>query len=127
MNDVVAVAAGSSHSLFVKRDGTLWAMGYNKRGQLGLGDKTERDTPTQVTNGNDVVAVAAGSDHSLFVKRDGTLWAMGYNESGQLGLGDSRIEDTPTQVTSVTRGGGGGGKQSLPVCEARRHALGHGL
>ena len=71
-------------------------MGYNKRGQLGLGDKTDRDTPTQVTNGNDVVAVAAGCYHSLFVKRDGTLWAMGYNDSGQLGLGDSGIFRTAT-------------------------------
>ena len=56
---------------------TLQAWGRNANGQLGLGDTTDRDTPTQVTS--DVAAVAAGSLHSLIVKRDGTLWAMGYN------------------------------------------------
>lgn len=31
-------------SSFVKKnDGTLWACGYNRYGQLGLGDKTDRD------------------------------------------------------------------------------------
>ena len=36
-SNVVAVAAGDDHSLFVKTDGTLWAMGYNNYGQLGNG------------------------------------------------------------------------------------------
>src|SRR4051812_49420126 len=31
------VAAGYYHSLFLKSDGTLWAMGYNSAGQLGDG------------------------------------------------------------------------------------------
>ena len=97
-SDVVAVAAGTFHSLIVKRDGTLWAMGRNDSGQLGLGDTADRDTPTQVTS--DVVAVAAGTFHSLIVKRDGTLWAMGRNDYGQLGLGDTTDRKTPTQVTS---------------------------
>ena len=35
--NVVAVAAGQEHSLFVKADGALWAMGYNTYGQLGNG------------------------------------------------------------------------------------------
>jgi hypothetical protein len=107
-SDVVAVAASSpgeldesplysySHSLFVKRDGTLWGMGHNGAGQLGGGGKSIY-TPTLVTS-DDVVAVAAGIDRSLFVKRDGTLWAMGWNKYGQLGLGDTTNRDTPTQV-----------------------------
>ena len=36
-SNVVAVAAGVYHSLFVTTDGTLWAMGYNYYGQLGNG------------------------------------------------------------------------------------------
>ena len=101
-SDVVAVAASGVHSLFVKRDGTLWGMGYNGEGQLGLEGPEDRVTPTQVTS--DVVAVAAGGfyadeddsegAHSLFVKRDGTLWAMGYNYYGQLGLGDTTKKDS---------------------------------
>ena len=45
------VAAGDSHSLFVKADSTLWATGYNFYGQLGNGTNTSRTTATQVATG----------------------------------------------------------------------------
>ena len=49
MNEVVAVAAGSSHSFALSRDGTVMVCGYNNSGQLGLGDTDDRDTFTVVT------------------------------------------------------------------------------
>ena len=42
---VASVSAGYNHTLFVKTDGTLWAMGRNDFGQLGDGTKTDRHTP----------------------------------------------------------------------------------
>ncbi len=44
-----AVACGYDYSLAVKKDGTLWAWGHNYVGQLGLGDTTNRLTPTDLT------------------------------------------------------------------------------
>jgi hypothetical protein len=41
------VAAGYSHSLAVKADGTVWAWGYNGYGQLGDGTTTNRSAPVQ--------------------------------------------------------------------------------
>jgi alpha-tubulin suppressor-like RCC1 family protein len=83
--NAVAVSGGAGHSLFLKSDGTLWAMGYNYYGQLGDGTTTTRFVPGSVAS--NVVAVAAGYGHSLFLKGDGTLWAVGDNEYGQLGDG----------------------------------------
>jgi len=84
-NNVVAMAAGSVHSLFVTANGTLWAMGNNSNGQLGDGTTTQRNSPVSVTT--NVVAVAAGYSHSLYISAAGTLWAMGDNNDGQLGDG----------------------------------------
>uniref|UniRef100_UPI003FA75F2E RCC1 domain-containing protein n=1 Tax=Rhabdothermincola sp. TaxID=2820405 RepID=UPI003FA75F2E len=102
--DWVTVAAGSGHSLAVKRDGTLWSWGYNFSGELGLGDTTDRNTPQQVGTGSDWASVAAGSysEHSLAIKTDGTLWAWGHNGDGQLGLGDTTFRYTPQQVGTGT-------------------------
>ncbi len=64
--DVSQVAAGSSHSLYVKTDGTLWAMGSNEYGQLGDGTTTDRHMSVQVAT--DVFQGTAGSRHSLFLQ-----------------------------------------------------------
>jgi len=47
-SNVIAVAAGLYHSLFIKSDGTLWAMGANDHGQLGDGTFNDRHSPVQV-------------------------------------------------------------------------------
>jgi alpha-tubulin suppressor-like RCC1 family protein len=85
-SNVTAIATGGFHSLFLKSDGSLWAMGNNQFGQLGDGTFNNTNQPEMIVASN-VTAVAAGGNHSLFLKSDGSLWAMGYNYNGQLGDG----------------------------------------
>jgi alpha-tubulin suppressor-like RCC1 family protein len=47
-SNVVAVAAGYEHSLFIKSDGSLWGMGYNADGELGDGTYSNRYYPEQI-------------------------------------------------------------------------------
>jgi hypothetical protein len=100
-----SVAAGFNHSLIVKTDGSLWAMGDNYYGQLGDGTTTQRNTPVQILTSG-VKAVSAGGYYSLIVKTDGSLWAMGDNYYGQLGDGTTTQRNTPVQILS-------GGVQSV--------------
>lgn len=44
LSSVVAVAAGSNHTVAVKSDGSVWAWGYNFDGELGDGTTTSRTT-----------------------------------------------------------------------------------
>src|SRR5690606_23873518 len=64
--DVIRVSAGARHSLFVKRDRTAWAMGFNQYGQIGDGSRVNATHPVQILT--DVTDVAAGWCHSLFRK-----------------------------------------------------------
>jgi alpha-tubulin suppressor-like RCC1 family protein len=100
-SNVKAIATGRGHSLLLKSDGSLWAMGDNQYGELGDYSFTETNLPEQIVASN-VTAIAAGDYHSLFLKSDGSLWAMGDDNDGQ--LGDGSYNDIgvilPEQVVS---------------------------
>ena len=48
MSDVREIAAGSDHVLALKNDGTVWAWGSNKYGQLGDGTTNPHCQPVQL-------------------------------------------------------------------------------
>lgn len=84
-----ANTANSNYALM--SDGTLWSWGYNGYGQLGLGDVTTRNVPTQITtsglNGTVIDIWAAGCDYgNLYVLTStGYMYSCGHNGEGQLG------------------------------------------
>lgn len=99
---VPTIAAGGSHTLALKSDGTVWVSGSNKFGQLGDGTTTDRYFLVQVSGLSGVTAIAAGSAHTVALKSDGTVWAWGYNKYGQLGDGTIKDSNFPVQVSGLT-------------------------
>lgn len=111
--DVVAVSAGTHHTLAILRDGTVWAWGNTAFGQLGNGAwglQAHSNLPVPVLGpaGKGVlrgaVAVAAGWDHSVAILQDGTVWAWGSSCHGQLGDGvrdSNRWSTHPVQVLGL--------------------------
>jgi len=69
------VAAGGYHTVGLKSDSTVVAVGDNYDGQCDVGGWT------------DIVQIAAGSYHTVGVKDDGTVVAVGDNEYGQCDVG----------------------------------------
>src|SRR5919107_1376720 len=129
LSGVKALTAGSSHSLALKDDGTIWAWGDNRAsqgtrigGQLGDDEITSGNTPLQVSElPGGIEAIAAGAEHGLALKDDGTVWSWGYNFDGQLGNGTYTLGtstpgiNTPVQVSilSAVKAIAGGGQHSL--------------
>jgi len=111
---VTQISGGNAHSLFLKGDGSTWAMGYNGYGQLGDGinDTSFRsgtNRPERIVSTN-IVAIAAGGEHTLILKDDGSLWAAGRNNSGELGDGSYngtyQLEQiVATNVIAIAAGG----------------------
>lgn len=97
-------AVGSSHTLALKADGTVWAVGENGYGQLGNGTSSSWRTyePQMVKGLEQVSAVAAGGAHSVALKQDGTVWAWGNNAAGQLGDGCQGNSPLPVQVKGLS-------------------------
>jgi alpha-tubulin suppressor-like RCC1 family protein len=90
----------------IKTDGTLWAWGKNDDyGQLGLGDKITRSSPTQVGTGTNWRLVAPSYypvGPTLAIKTDGTLWAWGYNGYYGLAQGNQIDRSSPVQIGTGT-------------------------
>ena len=101
LTNVVAVSAGSSHSVALKEDGTVWAWGINLNGQLGDGTSINRNLPVQVQNIDNVIDIRAGLSHTIALKEDGTVWAWGWNQHGQLGDGTMINSSVPVQVNTL--------------------------
>lgn len=101
LTGVVDIAAGASHSLALKEDGTVWAWGSNDYGQVGDGATQDRLEPTQVSELGDIVAVEASNGSSFALRADGTVWAWGANFVGQLGDGTTQHRALPTRVDGL--------------------------
>jgi len=96
---VTQVAAGSTHSLLLKADGSVWATGNNDYGQLGDGTTVNTNSWTQVMASE--ATQVAGCNHSLLLKTDGSVWATGRNAFGQLGDGTKKSKKKWTQITEA--------------------------
>lgn len=82
MADVKTVSAGYSHTMILNNDGTLWACGSNREGQLGDGTTEDRPTPVQITMSG-VKEVFAGMGRTMILKEDDTLWVCGVTSFGE--------------------------------------------
>lgn len=94
------ISVGGQHSLLLKSNGTLWSCGYNNKGQLGIGNNSNVNTPTQVGVENLWTSISCGVDFSAGIKNN-FLFTWGNNSSGQLGIGNNSNQNIPTQVTNV--------------------------
>ena len=117
---VTAIAAGGSHALALKSNGSVVAWGSNHFGQLGDGTNTDENTPVAVSGlTSGVTAISAGSAHSLAIQSGGAV-AWGENAAGQLGDGTGNFANSslPVQVSGLTSGVtavAAGGRHSLAL------------
>lgn len=96
------VAGGAYHAIFLKTDGTVWGMGDNNYGQLGLGTVVSpQKSPVQAIDLPSIFSIdcSPGGSHNVALDNSGYIWTWGYNNDGQLGNGTtSSYNATPAKV-----------------------------
>ena len=101
------IDCGSSMTIGIKDDGTLWTWGDNWYGSLGLNQGADshtnsRSSPTQVGTDTNWNKCGMGYGVGMASKTDGTLWVWGLYNSGFLGQnnmpGDGNGRSSPTQI-----------------------------
>ncbi|MFY7728675.1 MAG: RCC1-like domain-containing protein, partial [Flavobacterium sp.] len=98
------IACGSSHTIVLMTDGTIYGAGFNTSGQLGDGTTTSKRILTEMINttGKTPSRIACGSSHTIVLMTDGTIYGTGLNGSGQLGDGTNTNKSNLTLMTNST-------------------------
>lgn len=97
LSNIIDFDCGSGHNVAILSNHDLYSWGYNKYGQLGLGDKENRCTPEKIME-NVVSAEASYTGYTLVLQDDGSLWGFGNNNYGQLGLNHTDNVNTPKLI-----------------------------
>jgi len=109
---IAQVDAGVISVLAVGVDGSVWAWGDNRFGQLGDGTQVDRSRPVQVPISRVTQVAAGGFSFSMARRSDGTVWTWGRNDLGELGDGTNTNRLTPVRaltpygIAQVAAGGG---------------------
>ena len=98
---IVAIAAGASHSIALGSDGTVWTWGNGMDGQLGNGSNSSSDSPASVSGfnaGTTITSIAAGEFQTTALGSDGTVYSWGQGSPGSLGNNSGSNSNVPVKV-----------------------------
>lgn len=94
-------------SVFIVRNGSVWATGSNVVGTLGYGDTTDKNGFVQLSISN-VVSIAASCEYAAngsgvcALLTDGSIRVWGNNSGGMIGMGAAASQLTPAQPSGTT-------------------------
>ncbi|KAJ3252481.1 hypothetical protein HK103_001550 [Boothiomyces macroporosus] len=116
--EIVKIATGSNHSLYLTKDGQVFSRGSNSHGQLGLSIKSlgavfnepqdvknEWKSPKSGIKLGVCTKIFAGANNSFFVFEDDqetVVYSCGFGLNGQLGNGGFFQVSTLTKVNGLS-------------------------
>lgn len=96
---ITAAAAGIEHVLLLGESGSVYGMGRNSSGQLGLGHYRNMGHPVRIDClPEKITQVAAGGNYSMFLSESGMVYACGSNQVGELGIKGIKMLNTPAAM-----------------------------
>ncbi|XP_034735089.1 probable E3 ubiquitin-protein ligase HERC4 [Etheostoma cragini] len=116
---LVQIAAGGEQSFALSVSGGVFGWGRNHCGQLGLGDTTDRPTPTPVhyLNSKKTIHISCGKNHTAILTKTGAVFTFGSGHYGQLGHNSFRDELRPRLVAELW------GAKAIKIACGRHHTL----
>ena len=95
------ISCGSSNTIVLMTDNTIYGTGNNLYGQLGIEVTyyVTSLTAMPIPLGKTAKYISCGDSHTIVLMEDGTIWGTGYNEVGQLGTGDTTDRSILTIMT----------------------------
>ncbi len=94
-----SICVGKEYVAAIRNDDKLFTWGHNTDGQLGIGNTTDQNQPTQEASHGNWGQISCGDSHMAGIQTNHGLWTWGKNSGGSLGLGDTDPRNEPQQIT----------------------------
>ena len=97
-NEKISFITCGDYTICLTENNLCNVWGSNNFGELGLGDKNERSTPTLLSlpNNERISFITCGQFHTMCLTQNNLCYVWGGNDYGQLGLGDTNNRSIPT-------------------------------
>ncbi|KAL7101943.1 hypothetical protein ACP275_08G087700 [Erythranthe tilingii] len=109
-SQISQISGGWRHTMALTTDGELYGWGWNKFGQVGVGDSIDHCSPVQVKFPLDqkVVNISCGWRHTLAVTDRQNVFSWGRGTNGQLGHGECVDRNVPKIIEALSTDGSSG-------------------
>lgn len=90
LKKIISISGGfinDSYCLFLDQNGSVYSVGSNKYGQLGINSDLKRTSkPIRITGLSEIVQISSAPQHSLCLDVHGNMFSFGSGSDGELGL-----------------------------------------
>jgi len=104
IEEIIHIACGGSHTIFITVTGKAYSTGLNSSGQLGLMHVEDTYEPKVIETLSKVQATfaACGEEFSFIITYDKEVYGMGLNNVGQLGIPPTDFSYTPIPLLIIS-------------------------
>ena len=96
------ISCGKNFVIILSDTGLVYSFGKNTKGQLGLQDYKERNSPTinelLIKDGERIIDISCGFKHALALGISGKVFSWGSNSNGQCGIDIGGNFNTPMYI-----------------------------
>ena len=100
ISPIKQISSGYNFIMCLAEDGDLYSFGSNNKGQLGLGNNQDYNTPKKIESLHNIDFLECGADYTICKTFIGCVYVWGINEEGQLGIGDAPDNHIPFKCSN---------------------------
>ena len=100
-SNIVHFVCGASQNLFLDSEGNVFSVGFNNKGQLGLGRCRNQNVLNKIPNIPPIKIISCVKASCYLIDFEGNLWSFGNNDDGQLDHGDREHINTPKRINNL--------------------------
>ena len=99
------IIGDSIHAFYISESGEVYVGGYNRFGELGIGNTSNQSIPVKISalEGKVIVDIITDSqvESVWYLSEEGEVYVSGRNDSSQLGVGGTSHQLTATKINSL--------------------------